>query len=219
MVRAAISTLIGLFTNTDRTLEARIADNNRGLSHVMLWLVAWSNVPMMAVMGSREMVRTGMPAFSNLWVVMLILMPLLFYVSRAIFVFLVTMGLRIVASSQYPRDKEERKRHALLLRRMYPYHVSPIIISNLVWPLVNGTIPGTHTEMLTSMVLNVAYTIFSLGITIFTIVLMVKIVKRVYGVSTVQAFWGPIVAYLLFGLVFGLIVGIIALTAGIITAV
>ncbi len=117
--------------------------------------------------------------------------------ARLFFRMLVRLGLLLVANRHVPRDPTELRERSRLLYMLYPYHVLPAVIPALLFPLVAVPTGTDATHIFLKLILMIGFVLLSMGILVFQIVIMTKIVKRVYRVSTGQAFWGPMLAYFL----------------------
>lgn len=118
-------------------------------------------------------------------------------VARLLFRLLVKIGLLLIANRHVPRDAEERRERSRMLYMMYPYHVLPTVLPAVLLPLVTVPTGSDSTHLFLKLILMIGFVLLSMGILVFQIVIMTKIVKRVYHVTTGQAFWGPMLAYFL----------------------
>lgn len=137
-----------------------------------------------------------------------------FCLSRPVFSWIVRLGVRISAGRQYPRDKDERREKARLLRLVHPYtlwiSMLPSWLSLIVLALMVGfaDVPNfdhpnasdiAHlTRLLAYLILwNCLSQLFQFGMWIYMIVVRTFAIQKIYRISGARAFWGPFLIYAL----------------------
>lgn len=161
-----------------------------------------------------------------IWVVggvtTLIATLLSFILSRFFFKWLVVLGIRMVASREYPTDPAERREKGRLVELIQPYtmwiYVLASLVSVLFLPLVfdmssfieliemseMGGDPGTEsiTMFIGFFIWSAIVQLISLGLFIYMIIVRVFALKKIYNISAAKAFFGPFITYMIVYVVF-----------------
>jgi hypothetical protein len=158
--------------------------------------------------------------FVGLGIVAVIVTILYFVLSRFFFQWLVVLGLRMVASSEYPKDPAERREKGRLLTLIQPYTLWIYMLSTFLplpfLPLLfdmsvfvemielsaMGMDTGDQEAQFAGMFISfllwcIVAQILSLGLYIYMIIVRVMAIKKIYNISTAKAFFGPFLTYLL----------------------
>lgn len=233
--------LFGILFRPNRTLERLLEQRKFGQSWGATWFLVAINALMMFLIGiffSRE-VTDMYTLFPELLILMdldpegveylslgimvmiavsaLIFTPLYFVLSRFFFAWIVQLGVRISASQQYPRDPEERREKAKLLRLIQPYtlwiYVLAVVIWSLFLPFVmdfsmlfESALMAEAAEEVPSefyswffgvMLLGMVASLIQLVLLVYMLVVRVIAIKKIYNISGSQAFWGPFLVYFL----------------------
>lgn len=189
-------TILDLFTYPGKTLDRILTERNYVKStqtffFTMMIVSLSSALSVYLAQRETESVQPLLVAFAAISTIAGLLLARLF------FRVLVRLGLLLVANRHVPRDPAERKERSRLLYMLYPYHVLPAVIPALLFPLVAVPTGTDAAHIFLKLILMIGFVLLSMGILVFQIVIMTKIVKRVYRVSNGQAFWGPMLAYFL----------------------
>jgi hypothetical protein len=161
--------------------------------------------------------RESMLALSSSFVVTMLnvlISALVQYVGgRYVFGWIVQLGLRMVAGREYPRDREERREKAMLLRLVHPYTrwmiVLPKLLSYVALTLMIALTPlpdvhqlseSTAAHLVISLFLSFLIWAILSGIATFSmwiymIIVRTSAIQKIYRVSVAQAFWGPFLVY------------------------
>lgn len=193
-------TILDLFTYPGKALDRLLAEKNYVKSNRIFFLtmviISLSSVLTLYLLQYKT--TNPLP-----WLITLVAIGpiggLLF--TRFLFRHLVQLGLFMAASGALPQERQERKQKASELYLLYPYHVVSLIVPAVVLPFVAAPTGNDTGHLLARLVLMIGYLLLSWATVAFQIAIMVMVVKRVYGVTTGQAFWGPMLAYFLFALV------------------
>lgn len=231
--------LFGILFRPNVTLDRLLEERKFGQSWGATWFLVGINAFMLFLIGifiSREMTDmmtlfpdevvaenaqyVGYAIMFVIAVTSLLLIPLYYVLSRFFFAWMVQLGVRISASSQYPRDPEERREKSELLRLIQPYTLWIYVLSGmiallflpfmmdssqLIESVMMAEMTGMEEEppaeffnwffgvMLLSMVTN----LIQLGLFIYMLVVRTIAIKKIYNISGSQAFWGPFLIYFL----------------------
>lgn len=137
--------------------------------------------------------------------------------SRFFFKWLVVLGIRMVASREYPTDPEERREKGRLVEMIQPYtmwiYVLASVVSLLFLPLFfdmssfiemiemseMGGEPTTDmiTMFIGFFIWSGVVQLISLGLFIYMIVVRVFALKKIYNISAAKAFFGPFITYMI----------------------
>lgn len=190
-------TILDLFTYPGKTIDRILAEKNYMRANGIFFLTMVA-ISLSAVLSLYLTARETVPV--NPWLVTFLAIGpiggLLF--SRFLFRTLVTLGMRIVANREYPRDPGGHSERSRELYLLYPYHTAGLMAPAILLPLVLAPTGHDSLHMLAKLVMIIGFVLVCLGVFAFQITVMVLIVKRVYRVTTAQAFWGPLLAYSLF---------------------
>ncbi|GAX88531.1 hypothetical protein [Effusibacillus lacus] len=208
-----LQTILDLFTYPGRTIDRLLAEKNYVKSNKIFFLTMV--VVSLSAVVTLYLMQRG-TAVTHPWLLAVAAIApiggLLF--TRFLFRQLVPLGLLMVNNRNFPRDPVERTARSRELYLLYPYHVMPLVVPALLLPFAAAPTGQDSFHLLAKLVLMIGYVLLSWSAFAFQIVVMVLIIKRIYGVSTGQAFWGPLLAYLLFGV----LLSIVAITIGLLIA-
>jgi hypothetical protein len=134
------------------------------------------------------------------WLGVLLFPPLLYVLERFVFVLTSRLALSMFASDKLPAAPEERKAKWALLNQFYPYTYYPTAVLGVL-----GAPLSASFLILFFAVMGLFYMFY----------LRVLVLKEIFGISGVLAFWGPLlVMFLLYlalmaiALIIGLIIGL-----------
>lgn len=132
---------------------------------------------------------------------------------RFVFGWIVQLGLRMVASREYPQEPEQRREKASLVRLIHPYTrwmaELPILLSNVALTLMVALTPLPDVHSLSDAALQelvakyvillliwmVISGLFSFSMWVYMIIVRTSAIQSIYRVSAAQAFWGPFLIY------------------------
>lgn len=172
-------------------------------------------------------------------VISLISIVLSFILSRFFFKWLVVLGIRMVASREYPTDPAERREKGRLVELIQPYtmwiYVVASLVSVLFLPLVfdmssfvemiemteMGGDPGTDSVMMFIglFIWSAIVQLIALGLFIYMIIVRVFALKKIYNISAAKAFFGPFITYLIVYVVFFILYILFVATVAMIPAI
>ena len=127
--------------------------------------------------------------------------PIAFFVGRLIFVSLTKGGIRLLKSKKYPKDQHDRAHASKTLYMIFPYIYIPMTIVLLITLLSGNSLPMPLESTL------------RLIASIYSIILQVAFIRRIYPVSKLVAFFAPNILFIVTGIVLFLI---LAFTTGIV---
>lgn len=197
-------TILDLFTYPGRTLDRFLAEKSLERSTQTFFFSML--VISLSMVLSAYLAQKGLARLKPYSIAMAAITPIAgLLILRLLFQMLIKTGVRLVANKYYPVDRQQRKERSRELYLLFPYHVIPAVLPAVVFPFVFAPAASDSMHLLAKLLLMIGYILLLCGTVVFQIALMTMIVKRVYQVPTALAFWGPMLAYLLLGIVIAII--------------
>lgn len=162
---------------------------------------------------SREALLALSSSFTLTMTKVFLMAVVQFVGGRYVFGWIVKLGLRMVASGEYPQDPEERSEKASLVHLIHPYtrwmQELPSLLSSVALTLMVALTPLPDVNSLSDdglqelvakyvillMIWMVISGIVSFSMWVYMIVVRTSAIQKIYRVSAAQAFWGPFLMY------------------------
>lgn len=200
-----------------------------GINLLMVFLIGiWFSAEFMDVMeltdstGEPLMEATATTALLLFWGIFAVISGLTVLIStilsRFFFKWLVILGIRIVASKEYPTDPAERREKGRLVELIQPYtmwiYMVSMVITTPFLPLffdLNSMIEILEINEMGGMddrtgadlarllfgffIWGAITQLISLGLYIYMIIVRVIALRKIYNISIAKAFFGPFLTY------------------------